>query len=65
MSISVKSLREGGFVVAQNRCWVDGVYDTEKAARLGAKCDPDKLAKIWAQRLEQDRDGFLTVEDFA
>ena len=64
MSVSVKPLREGGFVVAQNRCWVDGVYDTEAAARLGAKFDPDKLAKIWAQRLEENRDGFLTVEDF-
>ena len=65
MSISVKPLREGGFVVAQNRCWVPGVYDTEKAARLGAKCDPDKLAQIWKRRLEEDQDGFLTAEDFA
>jgi hypothetical protein len=43
---------------------VDGVYDTEEAARLGAKCDPDNLAEIWKRRLEDDRDGFLTVEDF-
>ena len=64
MSISVKPLREGGFVVSQNQCWVDGVYDTEEAARLGVKCDPEKLKIIWAQRLTEDRDGFLTVEDF-
>ena len=64
MSISVKPLREGGFVVSQNQCWVDGVYDTEEAARLGVKCDPEKLKRIWAQRLTEDRDGFLTVEDF-
>jgi hypothetical protein len=64
MNISVKPLREGGFVVSQNQCWVDGVYDTEAAARLGAKCKPDKLAEIWKRRLEDDRDGFLTVEDF-
>lgn len=63
MRIEVTKLKDGtGFVVAQNQCWVDGVYETEAAARKACKVSPDKLHEVWQRVLEKDRDNGVITE---
>jgi sulfite reductase beta subunit-like hemoprotein len=64
MAIKVTPLKEGGYVVAQNQCWVDGVFSTETAARKAVKVDPDRLAEIWQAVIAVDQDnGMIREED--
>jgi hypothetical protein len=63
VTIKTTKLKDGGYVVAENDVWVEGVYATEAAARKGAKANPDTLAKVWQQVLSADRDNGMITED--
>jgi hypothetical protein len=63
MTVKITALKEGGFVVSEHQCWIEGVYATEEAAQKAVTTDPDKLAEIWKGVLAVDRDNGMITED--
>ena len=63
MTIQITALKEGGFVVSENGCWIEGVYATEAAAEKSATADPDKLSEVWKSVLATDREHGMITED--
>jgi hypothetical protein len=56
MTVEVKSLKTGGFVVSENGVWIEGIFSTEEAARKAVGVDPHRLSEIWQSVLKDDPD---------